>query len=115
MIMKKFSVLLRSRDAGVEQNIPAHRLDRIRVSLRRRLSDQVDEVFYRACSEGDRRTAAALYAILEDMHARRLRQFGNERRISDQSLAKARKALESCWALHKRDNLAAETRLPDAA
>jgi hypothetical protein len=113
--MKGFSVLLRPRDAFVEQNIPAHRLDRIRGELRRRLSDQVDEVFNRACSEGDHRTAAALYAILEDMHARRLTKFGHERRISVQSLADARKALESCWALHKRDALAAEARLPKAA
>ena len=113
--MRNFSALLRPRHAGVQQNIPAHRLDRIRESLRRRLSDQVEEVFSRACSEGDRRTAAALYAILEDMHARRGKQLGNERRISDQSLTKARKALEACWALHKQDSLTAETRLPDAA
>jgi|ERR1700734_1130453 hypothetical protein len=113
--MRSFSGLLRPRDSVAEQIIPAHRMDRIRESLRRRLSDQVEEVFYRACTEKDRRTAAALYAILEDMYARREKQFGNERRISDRSLAEARKALESLWASHKRDDLAVETRLPDAA
>jgi hypothetical protein len=113
--MKKLSVLLWSRDAGAEQTIPAQRLDRIRGSLRRRLSDQVEEVFYRACAEKDRRSAAGLYAILEDMHARRLKQFGNERRVSDESLAKARTALEACWAAQKQDDLGAGTQLPDAA
>ena len=106
--MRKISGLLRLRDSVVEQNIPAHRLDRIRGSLRRRLSDQVEEVFYRACAEKDRRTAAALHAILEDMHARREKQFGNERRITDRSLSEARKALESLWVVHKPDSLAAD-------
>ena len=89
------------RQKGLEQDVPAHRLERVMQSFRRRLSDQVEDVFYRACAENDTRTAACLYATIEDMHKRRQQQHGRERRISDQALLRARDALDRCRSLNR--------------
>ncbi len=99
--MKQLEVYFRS-DRKAEQQVPAQRLDRVRQTFRRRLSDQLEEVFYRACTENDMRTASCLYAIIEDMNSRRNQQHGLERRISDEALARAKEALEQCRALNPR-------------
>ena len=99
--MKNLAVYFRPQRAR-EQLVPAQRMDRVRQSFRRRLSDEVEEVFYRACAENDSRTAAGLYAMIEDMNTRRRQQHGLERRISDERLANAWEALERCRALNPR-------------
>jgi hypothetical protein len=110
--MSKLAVYFRPRNQAQGQEIPAERLSRVRQSLRRRLSDQVEETFYRACAENDIRTAAFLYATIEDMNTRRQQQHGRERRISDQAVAEAREALNRVRALAQLSNqppAAAET------
>jgi hypothetical protein len=102
--MNKLAVYLRPKSQTLAQDIPAERMNRVRQSLRRRLSDQVEETFYRACAESDTRTAAFLYATIEDMNTRRQKQHGRERRISDQALAEAREALNRCRALAQLTN-----------
>jgi hypothetical protein len=113
-VMKSLAGLFRPGDHASGQGIPAHRMDRVRGSFRRRLSDQLEEVFYRACSENDRRTAAGLFAVLEDLYIRR-QQPGRDRRISDQAIAKAREALASCWPRDKQDGQTPDTNLPRSA
>lgn len=104
--MNKLSTYFRPRHQTLEQHVPQHRLDRVKQSFRRRLSDEVEEVFYRAVAENDVRTAACLYATIEDMNTRRQQQHGLERRISDQALARARDALERCRTIGARDDQA---------
>jgi len=101
--MNMLSSYLRPRHKTLEQHVPQHRLDRVKQSFRRRLSDEVEEVFYRAIAENDVRTAACLYSTIEDMNTRRQQQHGLERRISDQALARAREALERCRTIGTRE------------
>ena len=102
--MLKLRNLFDSRSNEPSTAIPAGRMDRLRQSFRRRLSDAVEEVFHRACVENDLRTAAGLYAILEDIHIRRVKAHGsNERRISDEALIKARAELDRCRELNQRE------------
>ena len=86
----------RRRPPPPEQAIPETRMDRLRQSYRRRLSDALEDVFHRACVENDFRTAACLYAVLEDMYRRRAKTHGAERRFSEEVLVRAREALEQC-------------------
>jgi hypothetical protein len=60
---------------------------------RRRLSDRVEAVFQAACMTGDLDTAADLLTVLGNMRERGRRAFGDERRISDDPVAKAQKEL----------------------
>jgi hypothetical protein len=91
------------------QDIPEGRMQRLRQSFRRRLGDALEEVFHRACIENDLRTAAGLYAVLEDLHQRRVTAHGYDRRISEELLLKARQELDRCRALQQRNKPA-----PDA-
>ena len=54
-----------------EVQIPGARLARVNQSLKRRLDDDVEEVFNRACATNDLEAAADLLALLEKWHARR--------------------------------------------
>lgn len=102
--MLKLRSLFESRPTETVQAIPSGRLDRLRQSFRRRLSDAVEEVFHRACVENDLRTAAGLYAILEDIHIRRVKAHGTfDRRISDEALIKARSELDRCREMNQRE------------
>jgi hypothetical protein len=102
--MLRLRSLLDGKSSDPVQAIPAGRIDRMRQSSRRRLADAVEEVFHRACVENDLRTAAGLYAILDDIHTRRVKKFGTaERRISDELLTKARDELERCRELNRRE------------
>ncbi len=108
--------LFESKSNDVVQHIPAGRMDRLKQSFRRRLSDSVEEVFHRACVENDLRTAAGLYAILEDIHIRRMKAHGTyERRISDEALVKARAELDRCREMNQRERDAAAAQAAPAA
>lgn len=72
---------------------PRGQLDRLNRTYRRRLSDRVEAVFRDACLSGDQDTAEALLAVLEHMAARRRERFGQDRRISDEGIVKAREEL----------------------
>jgi hypothetical protein len=72
---------------------PQGLLDRVNRTLRRRLSDRVEDAFKEACLSGDLDTAEELLTVLESMHARRCEKFGQDRRIDDGSLVKARAEL----------------------
>ena len=96
--MKLFQIFdLRAKDANLA--IPEDRMNRLRHAYQRRLGDQLEDVFHRACIEGDARTSAALFAVLEDLYTRRVQEKASERRIRDDAIAKARAALERCRGL----------------
>src|SRR6185312_9011598 len=65
-----------------EVRIPGARLARVNQALKRRLDDDVEEVFSRACAGNDLESAADLLQLLEKWHARRSSSYGRERRIS---------------------------------
>jgi hypothetical protein len=91
-----FGALFESLDREPSQDIPVGRLERVRQSLRRRLSDQLEDVLHRACVENDLLTAAGLLDVLEDLQNRRQQIYGRERRINDEGIVKARQAVELC-------------------
>jgi len=97
----------RSR-APITQDIPEGRMNRVRQSFRRRLGDALEEVFHRACVENDLRTAAGLYAVLEDLHKRRHSLHGYDRRTGDGILLQARQELERCRDLHLQSKQATQ-------
>lgn len=78
--------------------IPEERLAMLGRSSRRRMSDMLLETLLRACSENDMRTAAGLYEVLDDYYHRPNRSAWIERRIGDETLLKAREAIERCRA-----------------
>jgi hypothetical protein len=83
-----------ARDRNTEQAIsdPDRVLERISKTLRRRLSDRIEPVF-QACMTGELDTAADLLTVLGNVRERGRRAFGDERRISDDPLAKAQEEL----------------------
>ena len=83
-----------------EVQIPGARLARVNQSLKRRLDDDVEEVFNRACATNDLEAATDLLALLEKWHLRRQANYGRERRIAGVGLQRARKELERMTALH---------------
>ena len=80
----------RARGTGSDVAIPAERMTRIYVSLKRRLSDQVEDVLEEACVIGDLQTAQELLQVLEYMHARQPRSIGHDRRVQVDRLASLR-------------------------
>jgi hypothetical protein len=97
--MRTFGFLVNRSAAMHEVHIPGARLARVNQSLKRRLDDDVEEVFSRACATNDLEAANDLLALLEKWHARRSASYGRERRISGASLQRARKELERLAAL----------------
>jgi len=93
--------LFKGRDREPVPGIPADRLQRVQRSFRRRLSDQVEDVFHRACVEDDLQTAEALYQLLEFAQHRRHRAYAVERRVNNESIVAARQALERCRIRNK--------------
>ena len=83
-----------------EIEIPGSRLARVNQSLKRRLDDDVEEVFSRACASNDLESATDLLNLLEKWHLRRAANYGRERRISGANVARARKELERLSTLH---------------
>jgi len=84
-----------ARDPNQELPVydPDRVLERINKTLRRRLSDRVEAVFQAACMTGELDTAADLLTVLANMRERGRRAFSDERRISDDPVAKAQAAL----------------------
>lgn len=68
-------------------------LERISKTLRRRLSDRIEAVFQAACMTGELDTATDLLTVLGNARERGRRAFGDERRISDDPVAKAQEEL----------------------
>lgn len=92
--MRGFGFLV-NRTVGMhETRIPGARLARLNQSLKRRLDDDVEEVFNRACATGDLESARDLFGLLERWHGRRAARYGRERRIDSAPLERARKELD---------------------
>lgn len=100
--MKKLTELFEKRTNNQPMAIPENRMNRLRQSFRRRLSDSVEEVFQRACVEMDIRSATGLYGVLEDIHTRHSSAHGYERRDGGEALAKAKAELERCREIVER-------------
>jgi hypothetical protein len=83
-----------------ELQIPGARLARVNQALKRRLDDDIEEVFSRACASNDLESANDLLMLLEKWHARRSASYGRERRISGANLVRARKELDRLSTLH---------------
>jgi hypothetical protein len=92
-----------------EVQIPGARLARMNQALKRRLDDDVEEVFHRACATNDLESAADLLALLEKWHAKRSSAYGRERRITGVNLQRARKELDRLGALQAANAAAAAT------
>lgn len=74
---------------------------RINSMLRRRLSDRVETLFQATRTAGDLETAADLLEVLVNVQERGRRNFGGERRISDDTVAKAREELATMRPEHR--------------
>ncbi len=70
--------------------IPAERMTRMYVSLKRRLTDKIEDVLEEACVIGDLQTAEELLQVLEYMHARQPVRSGPDRRAQVDRLASLR-------------------------
>ncbi len=92
--MRTFGFIMNKNANTHEVRIPGERLARMNQSLKRRLDDDVEEVFHRACATNDFEAASDLLSLLEKWHARRAASYGRERRISGASLERARKELD---------------------
>lgn len=97
--MRNFGFILKKGSSANEMTIPGARLARVNQSLKRRLDDDVEEVFNRACATNDLEAAADLLALLEKWHARRSASYGRERRMSGASVQRVRDELERLTAL----------------
>jgi hypothetical protein len=98
--MRTFGFINTKNTRMHEVQIPGARLARVNQSLKRRLDDDVEEVFNRACATNDLESAADLLALLEKWHQRRQANYGRERRIIGAGLQRARKELDRLHALH---------------
>jgi len=98
--MRTFGFLVNKSTSLHEVHIPGARLARVNQSLKRRLDDDVEEVFHRACATNDLEAASDLLVLLEKWHARRSASYGRERRLSGASLQRARKELDRLCTLH---------------
>ncbi len=76
--------------ADPDRPIPAERMSRMYVTLKRRLSDKIEDVLEEACVIGDLQTAEELLQVLEYMHVRQPRRMGSDRRAQADRLASLR-------------------------
>jgi len=100
--LKSLGSLLRQATGLHETPIPGFRLARVQQVLKRRLDDDIMDVFDRACASDELDAAADLLAMLEKRHAVRAATYGRERRISDSTVLRARRDFERVRALHDR-------------
>jgi hypothetical protein len=107
--MRTFGFMAKKNAGLHEVRIPDARLARVNQSLKRRLDDEVEEVFNRACATNDLEAATDLLLLLEKWHARRQSSYGRERRISGAGLQRARKELERLTLLHGANTPGLET------
>jgi|SRR5580658_4313327 hypothetical protein len=107
----RFKNPLVARNANLTPSDPHRRLevydpegfmDRLNRTFRRRLSDRVEALFQEACLVDDLDTAEELLTVLVNMHERRRRNFGGERRISDEAVVKIREELARRKAAKRR-------------
>jgi hypothetical protein len=77
-------------------------MDRLNRTFRRRLSDRVEALFQEACLADDLDTAEELLTVLVNMLGRSSRNFGGERRISDEAVVKIREELSRRKAVTRR-------------
>jgi hypothetical protein len=61
--------------------------------IRRRMEDDIEDIFYKACAAKDIERAGDLLGLLEKMHARRSVSYGRERRLNTATLDRARQKL----------------------
>ena len=97
--MRTFGFLLSKNSGFSEPWIPGARLARIQQSLKRRLDDDIEEVFHRACTANDLEAATDLLTVLEKWHERRSASYGRERRISGAALLRTRRELDRLMSL----------------
>ena len=111
--MRTFGFLSNKSTALHDVRIPGERLARVNQSLKRRLDDDLEEVFNRALATNDLEAAADLMAVMEKWHARRSASYGRERRINSASLDRARKELDRMIQLQKNKEAAADLKAAD--
>ena len=98
--MRSFGFLLNRTGAFHVPEIPADRLAMVSQCPRRRLDDDLEDVFHKACATGNVEAAADLLGVMERWHERRRVRFGTERRIADDTVARAHEALDRLRARH---------------
>jgi hypothetical protein len=103
--MRTFGFIVNRSSTLHEVRIPNERLARVNQSLKRRLDDDLEEVFNRALATNDLDAATDLLALMEKWHARRSASYGRERRINSAAIDRAKKDLERMIQL--RNNKAA--------
>ncbi len=92
-----------------EQTLPQERMNRMYLSLKRRLSDKIEDVLDEACGIGDLQTAEELLSVLELMTARPPRLIGRERRDRTERLEELRRSV----TLLRDRNASRRRRSPD--
>ncbi len=98
--MRAPSWLIGSKAAMAEPETPKvdderlkARLNAVRRSFRRRLTDRIEDLFEEACLSGDLETAEALLAAYERAGARAPGPHGRDRRVSEAALNQLRDSL----------------------
>ena len=106
--MRTFGFMSNRNAKSNEVQIPSARMARVNQSLKRRLDDDVEEVFNRACATNDLEAANDLLSLLEKWHTRRSAHYGRERRVSGVGLQRARKELERLTQLREANPAATD-------
>jgi hypothetical protein len=99
--MRTFGFIGNRSRSQSELQIPGARLARVNQSLKRRLDDDIEEIFSRACATNDLVSAADLLTLLEKWHLRRTTCSGRDRRNFGVNLQRARKELDRQTALRR--------------
>jgi hypothetical protein len=73
-----------------------------RKSARRRMEDQIESLYNKACKANDLEAASDLLALLEKWFARRSARAGRERRVDRAALQRVRRRLEQALPAQKR-------------
>jgi hypothetical protein len=92
--LKPLGFLIKRATGMQPTPIPGSRLARVQQAVKRRLDDDILDVFERACATNDLDSATDLLALLEKRHARRAEAYGRERRINASIVQRARRDLE---------------------
>jgi hypothetical protein len=108
--MRTFGFIVNRSSTLHEVRIPGERLARVNQSLKRRLDDDLEEVFNRALATNDLDAATDLLGLMEKWHARRSASYGRERRINSAALDRAKKDLERLIQLRNNKAAAAAVR-----
>jgi hypothetical protein len=113
--MRTFGFIVNRSSTLHEVRIPNERLARVNQSLKRRLDDDLEEVFNRALATNDLDAATDLLALMEKWHARRSASYGRERRINSAAIDRAKKDLERMVQLRNNKAAAAAVRSDEPA